>query len=495
MDLGIGTTSDATNGFDINLDQYAPPAPPAGAFDARIRTSTDDYLKNILPTTETSSEWVIAFAPSTGKGPITLTWDAGEFPEEGQLLLTDVINQQLVRVNMRNQSSYTVTMDGITKLKVVHRLTSSYQRQYAAGWNLVGLPLEIPHDGYQSLFPGSMANTLFSFGSGYQSQSTLQSGKGYWMRFQNASTVDFEGTAIGQKQLLLNTGWNLISGLSDPIAFSSISDPSNIMIANTLFEFSNGYRSVTQLQPGLGYWIRANASGTIELSTGSTSKQPAQTPDLSGFDKIVISNQDGHNTQLYFGKTYPSGFGSENFSLPPVPPGNIMDVRFTDDTWVQATETTELVFQHIQPGSTLSIYSGDETGAPTTYQVNIRGNDGTTTTRIVKSDEQLALNSNTDRIEIQRLGEELPIEFTLDQNYPNPFNPTTTIRFGLPESADVSLEVYTVLGQKVMTLVNENRSAGWHTVSFNGARLSSGVYVYRIRAGGMVQTRKLMLVK
>jgi hypothetical protein len=52
-----------------------------------------------------------------------------------------------------------------------------------------------------------------------------------------------------------------------------------------------------------------------------------------------------------------------------------------------------------------------------------------------------------------------------------------------------------VLGQRVMTLVNENRTAGWHTVSFNGANLSSGVYLYRIQAGGMVQTRKLMLVK
>jgi hypothetical protein len=90
---------------------------------------------------------------------------------------------------------------------------------------------------------------------------------------------------------------------------------------------------------------------------------------------------------------------------------------------------------------------------------------------------------------------DLPTEFTLDQNYPNPFNPTTTIRFGLPESADVSLEVYSVLGQKVMTLVNENRSAGWHTVTLNATDLSSGVYVYRIQAGGMVQTKKLMLVK
>jgi uncharacterized protein (TIGR02145 family) len=90
---------------------------------------------------------------------------------------------------------------------------------------------------------------------------------------------------------------------------------------------------------------------------------------------------------------------------------------------------------------------------------------------------------------------EIPVGIELKQNYPNPFNPTTQIRFALPESGYVTLEVYTLLGQKVMTLVNEYRAAGWHTVNFNGAEHSSGVYVYRIQAGGVVQTRKFMLMK
>jgi hypothetical protein len=388
-------------------------------------------------------------------------------------------------------------MDGLTQLKVVHQLTSSYERQYNAGWNLVGLPLEIHHEAYQDLFPGSLPSTLFSFANGYQSQTRLQSGKGYWLRFTNASTITFAGTPIGSKTLALNAGWNLISGLSEPVALASISDPGNILVSGTLFEFASGYRAATELQPGLGYWVRASSSGSIELSAGVPSKNRSQTPpDLSEFDRIeIVRGDDPTNSPLYFGKAYPSGHTAENFSVPPVPPVGIMDVRFDGDTWVSAQSNPTLLVQNLQAGTALRIHPAQDLESAVQYQVIQYTEDGRQTSNVIKGSESVLLNQATQRIEIQRFGEELPVEFTLNQNYPNPFNPTTNIRFGLPESADVTLEVYTVLGQRVMTLVNENRSAGWHTVSFNGAGLSSGVYVYRIQAGGMVQTKKLILVK
>ncbi|MBP3191452.1 starch-binding protein [Natronogracilivirga saccharolytica] len=90
---------------------------------------------------------------------------------------------------------------------------------------------------------------------------------------------------------------------------------------------------------------------------------------------------------------------------------------------------------------------------------------------------------------------DVPTEFGLDQNYPNPFNPVTTIRYQVPESANVTLEVYDVTGQRVATLVNESREAGVHTVEFDATRLASGVYIYRMHAGDFVQSKKLMLVK
>jgi hypothetical protein len=506
--LRIGTKVDATLGYDADYDLYAPPAPPIGAFDARIISNGEEFYTNYFPSSSEQLEWLISVKASTNGLPLTIQWDPdallasiqGEscVPQNacfGELMLTDVINGSFLNVDVTKTSEVTITESIITQLKLIYTVSSKYQRQYAAGWNLVGLPLEIAHDSFQDVFPGSMNSTLFAFASGYQSRSSLQPGSGYWLRFQSSTLLEFEGFTIGSKEITLNAGWNLISGLSEAIDLASISDPSTILVANTLFEFNSGYRSVTQLQPGLGYWIRTNASGTIGLSTSPPAKNAPRTLNLDGFDRIEITGRESQVSTLYFGSGYPSGYSAENFSLPPVPPSNIMDLRFEGDAWVSDQSNPTLLVQNLQEGSALRIHPAPDLDAAIQYQVIQHTNEGRQTTLIVKGAESVILSQATQRIEIQRLGDELPVEFTLDQNYPNPFNPTTTIRFGLPESADVSLEVYTVLGQKVMTLVNENRSAGWHTVSFNGGGLSSGVYVYRIRAGGMVQTRKLMLVK
>ncbi|MCH8524724.1 MAG: phospholipase D-like domain-containing protein [Balneolales bacterium] len=90
---------------------------------------------------------------------------------------------------------------------------------------------------------------------------------------------------------------------------------------------------------------------------------------------------------------------------------------------------------------------------------------------------------------------DLPGEVVLSQNYPNPFNPSTSIRFELPVSDQIRLEVYDVLGQRIAVLVDGAMQAGVHEVRFDGANLSSGVYVYRLQAGNTVLTRKMMLIK
>ena len=99
-------------------------------------------------------------------------------------------------------------------------------------------------------------------------------------------------------------------------------------------------------------------------------------------------------------------------------------------------------------------------------------------------------------VEENRLGAgEIPSVMALSQNYPNPFNPSTTIRFGLPEAADVTLEVYNLLGQRVAMLVDGERTAGYHVVTFDAGHLSSGVYLYRLRSNGLSVTRSLNLLK
>ena len=95
---------------------------------------------------------------------------------------------------------------------------------------------------------------------------------------------------------------------------------------------------------------------------------------------------------------------------------------------------------------------------------------------------------------------EVPRDLRLEQNFPNPFNPATTIRYRLPEAGGVSLEVYNLVGQRAAILVDEHQPAGSHTLIWDGRDdsgrpVASGVYVYRLRAGDAVETRKLVLLK
>jgi hypothetical protein len=89
----------------------------------------------------------------------------------------------------------------------------------------------------------------------------------------------------------------------------------------------------------------------------------------------------------------------------------------------------------------------------------------------------------------------LPAAFRLDQNYPNPFNPTTTITFGIPEKAHVTIEVFNMLGQRVSTLIDSERPAGRHVVLFEARDLPGGIYMYRMRAGRFSDARQLIVLK
>lgn len=90
---------------------------------------------------------------------------------------------------------------------------------------------------------------------------------------------------------------------------------------------------------------------------------------------------------------------------------------------------------------------------------------------------------------------EIPDALTLYQNYPNPFNPTTHIKYSLPGDSHVTLEVFDILGRKVMTLVNEIQAAGLYGVDFDATGLSSGMFIYRIQAENHIETKHMLFLK
>lgn len=104
---------------------------------------------------------------------------------------------------------------------------------------------------------------------------------------------------------------------------------------------------------------------------------------------------------------------------------------------------------------------------------------------------------------VDDLHELIPQRLVLDQNFPNPFNPITTIRFGLPMASSISLKIFDMLGREVATLINKELSAGYYEYLWNGARIASGIYIYRLTTTSSngnnpqyyIQMKKLMLMK
>ncbi|MCW8811038.1 MAG: T9SS type A sorting domain-containing protein, partial [Ignavibacteriaceae bacterium] len=88
-----------------------------------------------------------------------------------------------------------------------------------------------------------------------------------------------------------------------------------------------------------------------------------------------------------------------------------------------------------------------------------------------------------------------PLTYSLEQNYPNPFNPSTKIKYSVPQSSQVQIKIFDVLGNEIETLVNEEKRAGTYEINWNAINLPSGVYFYQLRAGEFVSTKKMILLK
>ena len=96
---------------------------------------------------------------------------------------------------------------------------------------------------------------------------------------------------------------------------------------------------------------------------------------------------------------------------------------------------------------------------------------------------------------VEDIGGTLPLTFEISQNYPNPFNPSTKIRFSIPQSEQVVINVFNIQGELVESLVNSVMDAGNYQITFDGNGLASGMYVYRIQAGSFIETKKMTLMK
>jgi len=221
------------------------------------------------------------------------------------------------------------------------------------------------------------------------------------------------------------------------------------------------------------------------------------------FNKITLHSDEGHSRMLYFGEELPDQTNKLSFSLPPLPPGEAFDARFSGtDMKLSQDHHVAIDVQNPDDSPVALDLNFKATYKYQTFEVR-EVTEGTTLDEyLIDGNKEVTLkNEETSTVELVPVGlkgltaSDNPDKFKLHQNYPNPFNPTTTIRYAVAEQSDVDMQVYNVAGRKVATLVNEQKSPGSYKVTFDASNLSSGLYFVKIQAGTFQDVQKLTLIK
>jgi hypothetical protein len=382
----------------------------------------------------------------------------------------------------------------------------TFGQDIRTGWNLISLPVQTTSHSVKDLYPSSEAHA-FSFAGTYVECDTLREGIGYWLRFPSDLQVNIDGMTLVKKTVNVVKGWNVIGGLSTPLATASILSTGTTVTSQYIgYDDTSGYTGEDTLTPGKGYWVKVGSAGQLSFRTDSVLIIPKVSPTRDNANapitKLIFRDAKDQERTLY-ASPYNRDIQLERYELPPLPPGNAMDVRFTSNRFLEMSD------DHVRTTTSILLTSAVE---PLTITwENVERNpvlslviDGTTI-RLDKC-KQIVLQHLPSKLHLVLPAtsvKEFPTSFALGQNYPNPFNPSTTIHYQLPTEARVSMRIYDVLGREIQTLINDDiEEAGFKEIEWNASSMPSGVYFYRLEAKNstahgelFVDIKKMLLVK
>ncbi len=358
---------------------------------------------------------------------------------------------------------------------------------------------DVDNNGYEDIFvavSGQSTNCqlYLNNGNGTFSNATSTSGLGSLVQleaafgdYNNDGWLDLytSGSASNGNKLFLNNGitgkhWIQID-LSGIASNKSGVGAQIDVIAGSLkmmreINTGVGYRSQNQLRAHFGLDVNTNVDSIIV-------RWPSGTVD------VLTNVSPDQIITIAEGETVPVELISFNFSVS----GNNVLL-----SWQTATETNNLGFAIERSGDNINYLEigtvpgfGSSTECKSYSYTDKLVNCGTYYYRL----KQIDYDGSFEYSKIIKVETELPTKFSLAQNYPNPFNPNTTIKFTLPEKEFVTLKIYDLLGNEVIVLLNEEKTAGNHSVKFDASNLASGTYFYKLQTGSFVGTKKMILLK
>ena len=376
------------------------------------------------------------------------------------------------------------------------------------GWQTLSVPVVVDDFAKISVWPTSNTDAYSFCGSGYQPQTTLENGVGYWIGFPSEQDIFYAGEFLEQFQTPVCEGWNIVGSISEevPISTNVCLFPGPNYFTSSFFIYRNGYQLVTTIKPGMGHWIKVAMDGGLLVNIDPIQCDSPESIEEESMDHFIVTDADGKKQDLYVAnlELNPS-LGEMDLSMPPPLPEIGFDARFSGEEYIKPVSPDS--------GEVDLIIDVDAQAYPITLSWELNPENGITYSFLgdsglgkisdIKSiNGDVSFNKiNQNRIYLSASAEKVnnssnfPKEYSLLQNYPNPFNPITIIKYSLPKVSDVELIVYDILGREVATLVNEPQQAGNYEINWDASNVSSGVYFYQLNTTDYVDTKKMILLK
>ncbi|MBI2794948.1 MAG: T9SS type A sorting domain-containing protein [Ignavibacteria bacterium] len=455
--------------------------------------------------------WCRFSAGSPLNYPIVVAWDTDDFIPGSELFIRDTLNGSRFNVNMRNAtniggSRQSVTIRDADVSAFVIEYTLPKVAEFPVinkGWNLLSLPVNPSSSYWKDIFKNAL-NTPIRFAQNiYQTnENNLSPGIGYFVKYSD----EVDKTVAGSRLLRINEnafptrlyeGWNTMGSLSFPISTERVSllpfgTGAFPTIVGDIYRYvtDRGYQAVSEIEPGLGYWIKIQGQAYLNMSIAKSGVNFNSVRDAVKLSSTLVTVADASNkfAELYISED--RNLEAKNvFELPPLPPYELFDVRFSNQAYVEDAKDPMIRLQGTDFPITITMNNPSRN-----YSV-VNPVTGVVIGSIISGRNNSVVVTDKKATSIKLLGGDADLSVLGANVKPNPVSTTGTIDVTVSQSGNVRVEIFNVVGELVSVVVDESRTAGLYTFEFDAAALSAGRYIVKVTNEGNVATSAVTVVR
>jgi len=369
----------------------------------------------------------------------------------------------------------------------------------------------------------------------------IRRGEGYWLTTREPKEINF-GTATAQGsesdfEITLQPGYNMI-GNPFPYRVNWASSFREDSVENVLWKYDENFDTTSLfMEPFEGYFVKNRGSLPKKIRISSAEAASATTSLSKGKGdanlyaplewklQLIVQSSNAIDSRNYIGmlNNATDGIDDADFSEPPSAPSNYVSLSLKTNKERLAADyrsisengqSWDVIIESSKPNVPVTISLNKFGNFPSNFKVYLLDK---ISERVIDVGTSLSYSFSLNKKEYNRqlrviVGTQnfvennsggiplVPLVYSLEQNFPNPFNPRTSIRYTLSHSANVKLEIFNILGQKIKTLVTQFQPIGVYTIQWDGTddqqkKVASGFYYYRLQANEFTRVKKMTLIK